>query len=107
MANVKYTEPIEIQTPTKTQNEFGESEKNAYSRFAIDYATFQNVSSNEAKAGGVPTVVNTVKVTLRWREGIKTDMRIIRLSDNKTYEISSMDDKGIRGGWIVLLCQGK
>ena len=96
-------EPIEFQTPTRTQNDTGEYEI-SWTRFALDFAAFKPVGGRESVIASKPTLQTGFIIDMRWRPGITSDMRIKRLRDNALFNISDIRDDG-NGSRLVILCQ--
>jgi SPP1 family predicted phage head-tail adaptor len=104
---IRFTDPIEIQSPVRTQNDTGEYEITSWIRFAFDYATFRPIGGKESVQAAQPKLQAGYLVEMRWRPDLKSDMRIKRLTDNAIYQIADIRNEGPRGGRITLLCQTK
>jgi SPP1 family predicted phage head-tail adaptor len=93
---------IEIQQKTTTTNEFGEPE-NSWETFTNVWARINPISAKEYfSAQGFEHTV-THKITIRFIEGVKPDMRIVY--GNRIFEITAVRNINESNRWIELLAK--
>lgn len=83
--------------------DFG-SESVTWETFAERAAEVRDVNAVERAGGPLRTVTRTTTVTVRWVEGLSTDMRIRLVSDGRLLAIASMAEIGRRLGQ-QLVCE--
>lgn len=96
-------ERITIEQPAKTQNSVGETEL-TWSTFATTWAKVESLTGREIERYGEVVGFSGHKVTMRFRSGVTTAMRVIY--DGRTLEIGSIIERD--GRWYLeLICTEK
>jgi head-tail adaptor len=79
------------------------SESVAWSAFAERWAKVRDVTAIERDTGPLRTVTRVTTVTVRWVEGLATDMRV-KLDDGRLLAITSIVEVGRKMGQ-QLVCE--
>ncbi len=93
---------VEIQTLTKTQNEFGEVVED-WSLFAKSWAEIKPLKASEYFAAFKEHHEVTHRVVIRYIEGIKPFMRIIH--KGRIFEITAIRNYLERNEYLELICK--
>ena len=73
--------------------DFG-SESVTWSTFAERWAEVRDVSAVERVGEGLRTITRATMVTVRWVDGLKSDMRVKLLGDGRILAITSIVEMG-------------
>lgn len=77
--------PMRIQTPTE-ETVLGVTRK-TWKDGDIIQVNFKTYGGTETESNGVLSVIDTAQITTWWRPDIRSDCRLIRLSDGAAFEI--------------------
>ena len=95
-------EPVTVQDPTNTRTALG--------GFTVSWATFIATKAHVRSLNGSEQFFAqriqanvSVRVTIRYREGITEDMRII--IRDVPYQIRYVDNLEFRNRWLSMLCE--
>ena len=77
--------PRRLQTPTET-TDLGVTRK-GWKDGDVVLVSFKSMGGTETESNGVLSVIDTAQITTWWRPDIRSDCRLVRLSDGAAYEI--------------------
>lgn len=94
---------ITIQKPVSTQDEFGQP-TDSWDNVITLWAKVEDLSGREYFiAQQVPASQVNARITIRWRVGIKSEMRIVH--GDRILNIKAVLDPDGRRKWLHLMCQ--
>lgn len=79
------TTPMRLQTPTE-KTSYGVTTK-GWSDGDVIYVNFKTYGGTESVSNDVLSVIDTAQITTWYRPDIKSDCRLVRLSDGAAFEI--------------------
>lgn len=77
--------PMRIQTPTE-ETVLGVTRK-AWKDGDIIQVNFKTYGGTETESNGVLSVIDTAQITTWWRPDLRSECRLVRLSDGAAFEI--------------------
>ena len=96
---------VELQHYLVKRNEYNEEIKD-WQRLAIVWAAVEPMNGNEQFAGGQIAGSTTVRIRIRWQEGllVALDQRIRAIHENRTYDVQQVIRVHERHREIHLIC---
>lgn len=80
------------------------SEIVTWTTFAERWAEVRDVNAVEREGAGLRTITRTTLVTIRWLDGLTSDMRVRLASDGRVLAIASFVEIGRKVG-LQLVCE--
>lgn len=94
---------VTLQKPALSRSSTGQPSKN-WETVTLLWAKIEDLSGREYFiAQQAPTAQVTTRVTIRWRVGVKPEMRI--LYEDRIFDIKAVLEPEGRRRWLQIMCQ--